>query len=264
MNRQQIILIVGALLAVILIYQLPRVVVENEPTAEVQTHDFSISDEDEKAFASLRQQLKESSDIKKSINFADTLAKLSLKYQLVDSAVSYAHLILSLDDSRESILRASMIYYQGYQSTADPDAAKELALKARKGFEALLEDDPQSNFLKNKLAMTLMTTETPMAGVQMLRDVLNSDPENREAILNLGLLAIRSGQFSRAEERFNNLLELDSADYEALFYYGVSLSEGAKPEEAKAVFEKLVSTSDADAALKATASTLIKELENIK
>ena len=156
-----------------------------------------------------------------------------------------------------------MIYYQAFQATTDAEQSKELASKARDGFEALLVEDPQNNFLKNKLAMTLMTTEAPMAGVQVLREVLASDPENREAILNLGLLAIRSRQFDRAEERFINLLELDSTDYEAQFYYGVSLSEGGKTEEAKAVFEKLVSTSDADPALKATASSLIKELENI-
>jgi len=263
MNRQQIILSVGALLAVVLIYQLPRVVVENETTVEVETHDFSISNEDETTFTSLRQQLKESSDIKKSINFADSLAKLSLKYQLIDSAASYARLILSLDGSREAVAKASMIYYQAFQTTTDAEQSKELASKARDGFEALLVEDPQNNFLKNKLAMTLMTTEAPMAGVQVLREVLASDPENREAILNLGLLAIRSRQFDRAEERFINLLELDSTDYEAQFYYGVSLSEGGKTEEAKAVFEKLVSTSDADPALKATASSLIKELENI-
>ena len=263
MNRQQIILSVGALLAVVLIYQLPRVVVENETTVEVETHDFSISNEDETTFTSLRQQLKESSDIKKSINFADSLAKLSLKYQLIDSAASYARLILSLDGSREAVAKASMIYYQAFQATTDAEQSKELASKARDGFEALLVEDPQNNFLKNKLAMTLITTEAPMAGVQVLREVLASDPENREAILNLGLLAIRSRQFDRAEERFINLLELDSTDYEAQFYYGVSLSEGGKTEEAKAVFEKLVSTSDADPALKATASSLIKELENI-
>lgn len=263
MNRQQIFLVVGALLAVILIYQLPRVVVENETTAEVETHDFSITDEDETRFAALRQQLKESSDIKKSVNFADSLAKLSLKYQQTDSAVSYARLILSIDGSREAVEKASLIYFQAFQTTTDVEQSRELALKAREGFEALLVDDPQNNFLKNKLAMTLMTTETPMAGVQMLREVLSDDPENREAILNLGLLAIRSGQYDRAEERFVRLLELDSSDYEAMFYYGVSLSDGGKPDEAKAVFEKLISNSDADPALKATASSLIKELENI-
>ena len=65
MNRQQIILTVGALLVVILLYQLPRVVVENETTVEVETHDFSISDTDQATFTALRQQLKESSDTKK-------------------------------------------------------------------------------------------------------------------------------------------------------------------------------------------------------
>lgn len=264
MNRQQIFLIVGALVAVVLIYQLPRVVVENETTTEVETHDFSITDEDEARFTSLRQLLKESEEIKKSINFADSLAKLSLKYQMTDSAARYARLILSLDGSRNSIARAALIYYQAFQSTNDPEESKNFALKAREQFEVLLVEDPQNNYLKNKLAMTLMTTETPMAGVQLLREVLADDPENREAILNLGLLAIRSGQFERAEERFISLLALDSTDDEAQFYYGVSLSEVGKSEEAKAVFEKLMSNSDADPALKATASNLIKELESIK
>lgn len=263
MNRQQIFLIVGAVLAVVLIYQLPRVVVENETTSEVETHDFSITSEDEARFATLRQQLKESEEIKKSVNFADSLARLSLKYQMTDSAARYARLILSLDGSREAVEKAALIYYQAFQSTTDPEVSKELALKARENLEDLLVDDSQNTFLKNKLAMTLMTTETPMVGVQMLREVLAAEPENREAILNLGLLAIRSGQFDRAEERFTNLLEIDSTDYEALFYYGVSLSEGGKAAEAKDVFEKLISNSDADPALKATASSLIKELENI-
>merc|ERR1712072_924427 len=130
-----------------------------------------------------------------------SLAKLSLKYQLIDSAASYARMILTLDGSREAVAKASMIYYQAFQATTDAEQSKGLALEAKAGFEALLVEDPQNNFLKNKLAMTLMTTDNPMSGVQILREVLASDPENREAILNLGLLAIRSRQFDRAEER---------------------------------------------------------------
>ncbi|MEQ8470215.1 MAG: tetratricopeptide repeat protein [Marinoscillum sp.] len=260
MNRQQVFLVVAGLLAVILIYQLPRVVVENETTTDVESHDFSINDEDERRFASLRQQLKESSEIKKSINFADSLAKLSLKYNLVDSASKYAQLILKLDTSKEAMEIASMIYYQAFQMSGEPEQAKALALKARENLEILLVEDPQNKALKNKLAMTLMTTDTPMAGVQLLREVLAEDPENREAILNLGLLAIRSGQFDKAEERFAKLMELDSTDNEALFYYGVSLSESGKTDEAKAVFEKLIDQPDVDPALKATASGLLKEL----
>lgn len=260
MNRQQIILVAASVLAVVLIYQLPRVVVENETTADVETHDFSISDEDEGVFASLRQQLKESSDIKKSINFADSLAKLSLKYQLIDSAAKYASYILSADTSFRSRYKAGQIYYQAYQISNIPEESALLAEKARGIFEALLEDDPQNSSLKNKLAMTLIVTETPMAGVQLLREVLAEDPNNREAILNMGVLAVQSGQFERAEERFQKLLELDSADTEALFYLGVAFAEGKKGEKAREVFEKLINETDADPALKATASNYINDL----
>lgn len=260
MNRQQIILIVASVLAVVLIYQLPRVVVENEATAEIETHDFSISDEDERVFSALREQLKETSEIKKSVNFADSLARLSLKYQLIDSAARYADYILDADTSFSSRYRAGDIYYRAYQMTSIAAESESLAQKARGIFEELLQEDPRNSLLKNKLAMTLMVTETPMAGVQLLREVLAEDPDNRDAILNLGVLAIRSGQYDRAEERFERLLELDSADYESLFYLGVAYAEGGKPEDARSIFEKLIDETEADPALRATASNYINDL----
>lgn len=263
MNRQQIILVVASVAAVVLLYRLPRVVVENETdekASPVQSHDFSIKPEDENRFASLRQQLNVSSDFKKSINFADSLAQLSLKYQMVDSAAKYAQVIQELDSSAEMLLKSAMIYYEASQLSVKPEQGRELAAEARRELEILLEKDPQNNSLKCKLAMTIITTENPMAGVQVLREVLDSDPENREALLDLGLLAIRSNQYDRAVERFENLLEINPDDYEALFYYGVSLAESGNSEKAKTAFEELMSKEDADPALKATASTYIKEL----
>lgn len=263
MTRPQIWLTVGGILAAVLIYQLPRVVVENETNENVEVaevHDFSITTEDAATFSSLRQQLKVSTDNKKSVNFADSLAQLHLKYQQIDSASIYASVILNADPDDSDKLKAAMIYYQAFQMSPSQEQALELAKKARENFEQLLVEDQQNNFLKNKLAMTLMTTENPMAGVQLLREVLADDPENREATLNLGLLAIRSGQYDRAKERFEFLLQLDSTDFESLFYYGVTLAESGEKESAKSVLEKIVNHSEVDAALKATAASYIKEL----
>lgn len=263
MTRQQIFLILGGLIAVILIYQLPRVVVENETGSEVasaeEPHDFSITDEDQNVFTSLLQQVKGDIELKKSVNFADSLAKLYLKYQQVDSATAYAEYILRADTSTSGILKAALIYYRSFQMSQAPEKATELAIKAKKAFEVLLVDDPQNNFIKNKLAMTLMTTENPMAGVQLLREVLADDENNREAILNLGLLAIKSGQYDRAKGRFEKLLSLDSTDFESLFYYGVTLSESGEIDKAQEVFQKIVNQAGVDPALKATASSYIEE-----
>lgn len=259
MTRQQIILIAVSVVAVVLIFQLPRVVMENEPATEIKPHDFSMSDEDQRRFSALKQQLKESSEIKKSVNFADSLANLSLKYQMADSATKYAAYMLSIDSTAESRYLAGMIYYRAFQMAGDAERVKALAGKARELFEELLRRNPDSSSIKNKLAMTLITTETPMAGIQLLREVLEAEPENREAIMNLGLLAIRSGQYDRAAERFEKLLELDSTDDESLFYLGVAYAESGNTNESKQVFESLINREDADPALKATASNYLRD-----
>lgn len=262
MSKQQILLLVISIVAVISLYQLPTSVVENESDVAVKQvmHDLSMKAEDQLRYNTLLQQLKESLDIKKSINFADSLADLALKYQQIDSAVSYATFIEGTDNSPESILKAAMIYYRSFQLSTDPVEAVEQAKKARGHLETLLTLDPQNTALKNKLAMTLMTTENPMAGVQLLREVLDQDSTNREATLNLGLLAIRSGQFDRAEDRFLQLLSQDSTDQEAQFYLGVCYSEMNQKEEARRVFKALIKQKDADPALVATASNYLKEL----
>ncbi len=260
MSKSQIVLVALALVVVIGLYQLPRVVVENEQAISLETHDLSTSAEDEAIFSSLRQLLNTSLEIKKSINFADSLASLYLKYQMLDSASKYADLILNLDDSRLATYTGALIYYRAFQMSNSPVQSKVLAIKAEEQFRTLLVDDPENSVLKNKLAMTLMVTEAPMVGVQMLREVLEKDPTNRETILNLGLLAIRSRQYDKAIGRFEHLMSLDSNDYESLFYLGVSLVEYGDTLAGKRAFNRITNTADADAALKATASTYLQDL----
>ncbi|MFT4833842.1 MAG: tetratricopeptide (TPR) repeat protein [Flavobacteriaceae bacterium] len=263
MGRQQIIVVVIAVIAVCILYQLPRVVVENEGVTSMGAHELSISTKDEAVFSSLIQLLNNTTEIKKSINFADSLASLYLKYQMLDSAVEYANVILAIDSSRLAKFTGALIYYKAFQSTNDPQEAKKLAATAAKHIEDLLVDDPQSSVLKNKLAMTLMVTDTPMAGVQLLREILEEDPENRETILNLGLLAIRSRQFDRAIERFETLISLDSSDSESRFYLGLSQVEAGDTLVGKATLKKVIGDMNINPALKATVSSYLEELENI-
>ncbi|MEQ8909020.1 MAG: tetratricopeptide repeat protein [Vicingaceae bacterium] len=58
----------------------------------------------------------------------------------------------------------------------------------------------------------------PMKGIGMLKDVLNSDPENIDALTNLGYFAIQSGQYEKAIERFNSILKIDPKNAEAYIY----------------------------------------------
>ncbi|WP_258102903.1 M48 family metallopeptidase [Marinoscillum sp. MHG1-6] len=266
MNKSQIILIIVGLVLVAVIYSLPRSVVENDQTSEIAepvVHSMDVTPADNERITYLRAQLIGLVENKTFINFADSLADMFLKYRMVDSASSYADRILEQGSSLFGQEVAAMIYYRASQNASDENQALKFAGKAREMFENLLKEYPDNLAWKNKLAMTMMTTENPMSGVMMLREVLETDPENREAILNLGLLAIRSGQYERAKERFLNLVEINAEDHEAWFYLGVTYAELGEAEKGLEAFEKYLEFENADEALKATAANYIKELENI-
>lgn len=93
---------------------------------------------------------------------------------------------------------------------------------------------------KAKMAMTLTYGSNPMEGIMMLRDVLVSDPENETALFNLGILAITSGQYDKAIERFEKLLQISPENIEANFYMGFCLNEMGKTSEAAPYLEKVL------------------------
>lgn len=262
MSKQQVFLTIAGLLLVVGIFQLPRVVVENDTgQALEQAHSTSIRSEDRALIQSLKLQISMLSDFEKSANFADSLAGLYLKYQMADSAAGVAEWILQLDTAEFFQTKAGLIYSRVFQLGGQ--GAKEAAEKAGVIFKRLLEKDPSNLMAKNKLAMSLTVSENPMSGILMLREILEANPENREAIFNLGLLAIQSGQFDKAEERFQKLIELSDQDHEAYFYLGIVQKELGKTEESVATLTKYLEFGKANPALKATAVEFLKELNNI-
>ena len=63
----------------------------------------------------------------------------------------------------------------------------------------------------------------------MLLEVVNKDPKNVDALTNLGYFAIQSGQYEKAIERFNTVLEIDPNNAEAFIYLtDTYLSQGEK------------------------------------
>lgn len=249
MSKPQVLLSVLGIVLIVGLYQLPRVVVENDTeTAEVETHSFEVSEVDEAAMNSLRQLI--SADIKKSSNFADSLAKYFLKYGLLDSANQLAEEMLEYDSSLITKEKAVNILYRIFERSGSGDEASLRAVRLRPLIESVLLEKPNDLALKNKLAMTLVTTENPMSGIQVLREIIETDPENREAIINLGLLSIQSGQFARAVDRFENLIRMDSTDYEAKLYLGVAYMETGQVETARSLFTEVANAETVDPAIR--------------
>ena len=257
MNKLQIAMILGGIALIILLYQLPRVVVENDTIADPEgsTHTFTIPQEVSLKMSQLRMKWKSEASTEKKLNFADSLAALYLDYQLLDSGVWFVDYIKSANvEGRE--LRIADLLYRAFQRTSDPEKAKEIGKLAGQKLKILLERYPESSSLNNKLAMIMVATENPMSGVMLLRSILEKEPENVETIKNLGILSIQSGQFDKAEGRFKDLLAIDSTDEEALFYLGMSQIEKGN-EEGLNIMKKL--STSANPAIRSLA---IEYLEN--
>ena len=152
------------------------------------------------------------------------------------------------------------VYFKAFERSQSQSQAKEYSEYARGVLEKLLDKDPSNLLLKNRLAMTLVTSENPMAGIALLREVLQSDGNNRQAILNLGLLSIQSGQFDRARERFEKLVSLDASDQEARLYLAVSMIEINEQSQAKLLLEEILSSKDSIPAIKMMATDYLKGL----
>ncbi len=252
MGRPQLLTALLALVLVGIIYHLPRVVVENETTAEVASHDFTISQADATAMISLKQGL-DDPVTEKSNNFADSLARYYLKYGLLDSAQLMADRILAGESSLSNTKRVIGILYPVFERSLNNQEAIKVATKLRPMLEEVLAAEPQNADLKVKLAMTLVTSENPMTGINLLREVVAVDSLNREALINLGLLSIRSGQFEKALSRFEVLLDLDSTDAEAKLYKAITHIEVGQEELANELFEEIASSESVDPAIRQSA-----------
>ncbi len=85
--------------------------------------------------------------------------------------------------------------------------------EARKDLEKALSIDPKDLGTKVNLGVCLvegaaLMGEAPMAGIGLLKEVEQLDPNNVDALLNLGYFSIRSGQYDKAEERFMKVTQI--------------------------------------------------------
>jgi len=256
MTKSRILILIFVVASTIIIYLLPRYVVNNDQqqvrddaNAENETqvaqpdehnHVFEIPDSLQQKFQSLYLSYKNAENQEKRFIFADSLAKAYKTVGKLDSLAKYQEVRALENPSLKNLILAGDGYYEAFNFAVDQSKREYLAQKAQGYYNRVLEEDPLLFDVKSKLAMTFVGGPEPMKGIMMLREVLAKDPDNELAIYNLGILAITSGQFDKAIERFEKLLELNPENPEANFYMGYCLNDLGRKEEAKRYFEKVL------------------------
>lgn len=254
MKRTILLVSILALALVGTLYSLPRVVVntkdqdsvsgqsveqsaEGGEEAEVpgDTHtNAALTPEQEAEIAPLRGQYQQATADEKA-TAASQLSDVFGKYQKFDSAAYYAGQAAALRPDLENYLRAGDRYYQAYGFAAEEKKASGLGEKTRSFYQKALEQNPGLLAAKANMAMTYVNTPSPMQGIMLLREVLDADPTNELALFNLGILSMRSNQYTKAVGRFEQILQSHPENTKAQFYLGVCLVELGRTDEAKKV-----------------------------
>ncbi len=273
MSRPQIVLTILGAVLIIVLFSLPKVVVDNdgEMAAEAQAvpqsgntpeeagevHQIELSDSDQQKIQYFKEQLKNQNN---STIFADSLAKAYLFYQEIDSVAKYADMMVAADPSVLVLEKAGNYYYDAFGFAVDEASAARFGNKVRELLGEVLKRDPNNLKAKSKIAMTYVSSANPMQGILMLREVLEQDPQNEDALFNMGILSLQSAQYDKAAERLEALLKVNPEHFQAMFYLGVSYKELNNKQEAIKWLTKAKETGN-DPAVSAAVDSYLLDLK---
>jgi tetratricopeptide (TPR) repeat protein len=273
MFKLQILIIVLAIASIFFISYLPKGIIKKEKNLtdskvnttdvsvpDVQVHSKVASENDKILINNLTNQYIHVSDKEKKIKFADSLILNYRRLHQYDSAAKYAEAAAVLDASPIRIEKAGDAYNDAF-AMSDEESKTFYSEKARSFYNKALKESPGNLELKSKLAMTYIGGEETMQGVQLLREVIKTDPKNETAIYNLGILSMQSGQYNKAIDRFKDLIDINPANANAHFYLGMSFMKAGEKRKAKIAFEAARALEN-DPAFQTTVETYLKELLN--
>jgi tetratricopeptide (TPR) repeat protein len=146
----------------------------------------------------------------------------------------YLEVIATSNPSSSTWLAAGDRYLKAFDNTPEDNEIRTTLLqKANVSFKNSLALDSTLIDAKTGLGVTIVNgAGAPMEGIAMLMEVVKKDPKNLKANMNLGLFAIKSGQFDKAIIRFNDIISNISATPEAYFYLATAYESLDKKNEA--------------------------------
>jgi tetratricopeptide (TPR) repeat protein len=281
MKRKQVTIIVVAFILVVVLYSLPRAVVENDPemlSSKRQEEQIEKpADKEEQvemrnphsadlpaAFISKKNRLENliasTIDYKKSATFADSLAGMYADIKQYDSSAKYRELALTLDFQNDRLKKTGLAYYEAWTMAVDEGLSNAYITKARSLFDDYLKFDSTDIPVKIRYAMSFVSSENPMKGILMLRDIAESNPDNVEAQFNLGMLSMQTGQYDKAIERLDQVVQLSPGNMQAFILMGIAYMELGENAKSRESFGHVLDHSD-DPEVLATASAYLNELK---
>jgi len=207
-------------------------------------------------------------NLKKAGSDADKLAlekQLAKKWDDVNQPAPgafYYQVIARSENTYQNWIDAGDRFNEAYKSGTDTLARPVFVTNAVEAFENATKLNPDGLDAKTGLGIAYVNggAPSPMQGIALLLDVVKKDPKNRKANLNLGLFAMKSGQYEKAVERFKGMIA-QKEEVEPYFYLAESYKQLGMKKEAIEAYQNC-KTLLPDPAFGQRIDEFIKELKN--
>lgn len=190
---------------------------------------------------------KQATDLEARLKVAADANKLILQRQLANlwdnarqpaPAAFYYQAIAQKNNALADWLNAGNRFNEAYKASQDTAAQATFSADAVEAFENATKLKPQDLEAKTGLGVAIVNGGgMPMKGIGLLLEVVKQEPDNHAANLNLGMFAMKSGQFDKAIIRFKRMVEVKE-EVEPCFYLAESYKQLGQKKEAIAAYEK--------------------------
>lgn len=181
---------------------------------------------------------------------AEAFQAVAFAYESINawdaSAIYEQRAAKTLDTSAAAWAVAGNKFLAAFDLAGSENAAEDSANKAFFASEAVASLKRATELAPNNLdikadygnALVLGSSANPMQGIQVLNSITAQDPNHLRANYHLGRLAIVSGQYQKAADRFRKLTQVHRNYPEAFLGLGEALYNLGKSQEAIAALER--------------------------
>ena len=266
MNKKQITVIVAVVAVIGYLYWLPiskgstesavkkgtgSVARAEKPTANVTVNTASTSakslvgDSLSAKISTLEEQLKNASADADKLSLQKSLATIWDNANQPAPAAFYYQDIAKAENTAASWIAAGNHFNDAFKQAQDTTAQPVYDANAVEAFQKATTLAADNLDAQAGLGIAYVNGGgPPMQGIGLLLGVVAKDPNNRNAVLNLGLFAMKSGQFDKAVDRFKSLIVIEQknkllkTDVEPYFYLAESYKQLGMKKEAIDTYEK--------------------------
>jgi tetratricopeptide (TPR) repeat protein len=259
MNKKQIVVGVVVLAIVGYLYSLPvkglikpkeaktdktNVMTANRKSAAAVTVDMVSATAKTAIGAALTAKI---NDLEGQLKNASGADELKLQKQLASQwddvnqpapAAFYYQALARKENKLEDWLNAGNRFNDAYKLTQDTLTQPVFVTNSVEAFQSALKLKPESLEGKTGLGVAYVNGgASPMQGIALLLEVVKKDPKNWNANLNLGMFAMKSGQYEKAVGRFKTLIA-QKQELEPTFYLAESYKQLGMKKEAIDAYQK--------------------------